>query len=181
VHRLLERTVNLKIGEAYSDLKAALSSKGCKIISEESPNRISVKQGSLWGISPKTAKKTIEVNFTNVDSGTKITCSSNLSSDWKNITYIGCILAAVLVAVCLWIAFDLSTFMVAQKTSFWSWLITFNGSVDFQIGHAFVRLTEFLAAFLSAIIALEVIIVVYVKSKIEQFAEATINSVTSHP
>jgi hypothetical protein len=178
---LLERTVSLKIDEAYADLRVALSDKGCKIVSEKSPEHILVKQGSLWGISPKTAKKTIDVNFSSVDSGTKLTYFSKLSSDWKNITYVGCVLAALLVGVCLWIAFDLGAFMVAQKPSFWSWLITFNGVIDFQIGHAFVRLTEFLAAFLSAVIALELVIVVYAKSKIEQFVEATINSVASHP
>lgn len=174
-----EQTFILKIDKAYADLRAALSESGCKIVSEKSPEQILVKQGSLWGISPKTAKKTIDVKFSSVDSGTKVTCSSNLSSDWKNVTFLGCALAAVLIGVCLWLAFDLGAFMVDQKPSFWSWLITVNGSVDFQIGHAFVRLTEFLAAFLSAIIALELVIVIYVKSKIEQFAEATLNPLLS--
>ena len=107
---MLERTVSLKIEEAYANLKAVLVEKGCKVLSEEPPRQISVKQGSLWGISPKTAKKTVNVNLAPVDSGTRVTFSSKLASDWKNITAVGCALAAVLVGVCLWIAADLSRF-----------------------------------------------------------------------
>ena len=150
---LLEQTVSLEIDQTYANLKAALFNKGCKIISEESPKRILVKQGSLWGMSPKTAKKTIEVNLASVDSGTQVTCSSRMSSDWKNITLVGCVFAAVLVGLCLWMTFDLSAFMVTQKPSFWSWLATVNGSVDFQVAQAFVNLTKSLAVFLSVIIA----------------------------
>jgi len=173
---LLERTVGLGIDKAYADLKAVFSEEGCKIISEEPPKQILVKQGSLWGISPKTAKKTIDATFTPVDSGTRVTCSSRLSSDWKNLTVVGCVLAAFLVGLCLWITFDLDAFMVTQKPSFWSWLATVNGSVDFQVGRAFVNLTNALAVFLSVIILLEIVIAVYVHSRIDRFAEANINS-----
>jgi hypothetical protein len=176
---LLKRTVSLEIDKAYADLKAVLLEKGCKIISEEPPKRILVKQGSLWGMSPRTAKKTIDVNFALVDSGTQITCSSRLSSDWKNITVIGCALAAVLVGLCLWMTFDLDAFMITQKPSFWSWLVTVNGSVDFQVGQAFVNLSKALAVFLSVIILLEILIVIYVHTGIDRFAECTVNSLLS--
>ena len=73
---LLKRTVSVGIDEAYADLKAALVEKGCIIISEEPPKQMLVKQGSLWGMSPGTAKKTIAINFAPVDSGTQVTCSS---------------------------------------------------------------------------------------------------------
>ena len=69
--------------------------------------------------------------------------------------------------------FDLNAFIVTQKPSFWSWLATVNGNVDFQIGKAFVNLTKVLAVFLSAIILLEIVIVVYARAKIDKFAEAT--------
>lgn len=102
---LLERTVNLNIEEAYPKLKAVLVEKGCRVHSEELPRQICFKQGSLWGISPKTAKKTVKVNFAPVDDGTRISCSSRLTSDWKNITLIGCTLAFVLVGLCVWMAY----------------------------------------------------------------------------
>ena len=164
---MLERTVRIEIEEAYADLKAALVEKGCKILSEEPPRQISVKQGSLWGILPKTAKKTVNIQLVSVDSGTRVTCSSKLASDWKNITAVGCALAVVLVGVCLWMATDLGAFMVTHEPSFWSWLVTVEGNVDLRVGQAFVNLTWGLAIFLSAIILLEMVIVVYVYSKID--------------
>ncbi len=177
---MLERTVGLEIDKAYADLKAGLLEKGCKIISEEQPKQILVKQGSLWGMSPISAKKILEVNFASVDSGTQLTGSSRLSSDWKNLTVIGCALAAVLVGLCLWMTFDLNTALVTQRPSFWSWLITVNGSVDFQVGQAFVNLTKALAIFLSVIIILEIVVAVYVHRGIDRFAEKTFNSAFSN-
>ena len=171
-----KQTVNLGIDKAYTDLKATLLEKGCRIISEDQPKQILVKQGSLWGISPKTAKKTIAVDLEAVDSGTQVSCSSRLSSDWKNLTIVGCALAAVLVGLCLWMTFNLATFMVTQKPVFWSWLITVNGSVDFQAGRALVSLTKALTVFLSGIIVLEMVIVFYVHSGMDRFTDDTVNS-----
>jgi hypothetical protein len=170
VLRLIERTVNLGIYKTYSDLKAAFLEKGCKIISEKPPLQILLKQGSLWGISPRTAKKTITVNFASAESETNVTCFSHMSSDWKNLTVIGCVFGAVLVGLCLWIIFDLDTLLVTQKPSFWSWLVTINGSVDLQIVHAFMNLTNALATFLSVVIVLEIGILIYVHSRIDRFA-----------
>jgi hypothetical protein len=174
-----QRIINLGIDEAFSDLKTALAKKGCRIISDEPPKQIMVKQGSLWGLSPKTAKKNMDFNLKPVDSRTQVTSSSRISSDWKNITLIGCVLAAILVGLCLWMAFDLTSFMVTQKSSFWSWLSTINGNLDMQAGQAFVNLTTALAGFLSLIILLETAITLYVHSRIDQFAEETLNSLAT--
>ena len=175
---LLERTVSLEIDKAYAVFKTAFTDKGCKIISEQSPNMILLRQGSLWGVSPSSAKKKIQVNLESVNSTTKVTCSSNLSSDWKNITLIGCVLAAVLVGLCLWMAYDLNTFIVTHRPSIWSWLVTANGNIDFQVGQAFVNLTKTLAVFLSVIIFVEIAITVYVHFRIDRFAEQTLNSIS---
>ena len=177
---MLERNVGIDIDKTYADLKAVLVEKGCRIISEEPPKQILVKQGSLWGMSPRSAKKKLKVILMPMNSGTKVTCSSNLDSDWKNITAVGCVLAAVLIGLCLWITLDLNTFMVTEKPSFWSWIITVNGIVDFQIGRAFVNLTEILAVFLSVIIVLEIVIAVYAHARIDRFAEEILNSLSSH-
>jgi hypothetical protein len=85
-------------------LKVALIKKGCKAISEE-PAQICFKQGSLWGISPKTAKKIVTIKLEPVGDGTQVKCSSKLASDWKNITLIGCALALALMGVCAWMIF----------------------------------------------------------------------------
>jgi hypothetical protein len=172
---LLERTVGLKIEETLPKLKAALNANGCKLISETLPNQILLKQGSLWGISPKTAKKIITVNLEQVVEGTRVRVSSKLASDWKNITLIGCAFAIFLAGLCIWMATDLTTIMITHQNSFWSWLVTVEGIVDLIAARAFVSLMWGLAAFLSVIIILEALIVVYVRSKIDAFTGEILN------
>ena len=111
-----------------------------------------------------------------VDVGTQVKFRSSISSDWKNITLIGSVFAAVLVGVCLWIGLDLNSFMVNARPSFWSWLTTVNGTVDLQVAQSFVNLTKILAAFLSVIILFEVADVVYVHKGIDKFVQEIINS-----
>ena len=172
---MLERTFNLKIDEAYSKLKVAFLDKGCKVISEAPPNQICFKQGSLWGIAPQTAKKNITANLVTVEDGTRVNFSSKLASDWKNITLIGCVLAFVLVGLCVWMATDLSAFMVTREPSFWSWLVTVGRSVDLAAAHSFVNLTWGLTVFLSVIILLEGVIVVYARYRIDLFTQEVLN------
>jgi hypothetical protein len=180
VYLLLDRTFSLEIDKAYADFKASLAEKGCKIISEDPPKHILVKQGSLWGVSPTTAKKTVDATFKAVDSGTRVTCSSHLSSDWKNLTIAGCALAAVLVGLCLWMALDLSNFMVTGKPTFWSWLVTVNGNLDFAVAQAFVNLTKALAGFLSVIIVLEIAVAVHAYSGIDRFVQGILDALLNH-
>jgi hypothetical protein len=172
---LLERTVNLKVEETFPKVKAALTAKGCKVTSEEAPNQICFRQGSLWGISPQTAKKTITATLETAGDQTKLNCSSKLASDWKNITLIGCVFAFVLIGVCAWMASDLTAFIAIRQPSFWSWLVAAGGNVDLLAAQAFVRLTWGLTAFLSFIILLEATIVVFVHSKIDSFAKDALN------
>jgi hypothetical protein len=168
---LLERNVDLEIRKAYENLKAALLQKGCKVIAEEPPTFISVRQGSLWGISPRTAKKVVNCRFSSGDSGTRIVVSSSLSSDWKNLTVIGSALSLIVASLCWWIAADLAGFAESQQPSYWSWIIANGGYTNLGLAQAFVGLTRGLAIFLAVVVLLEVIIYVYVKSRIDEFAE----------
>jgi hypothetical protein len=172
---LLEKTINLTIEDSYSKLKAILVEKGGKIVSEQEQKQICFKQGSLWGVLPKTAKKTVTVTFKPIDEGTRVKCISTLASDWKNITLIGCALAFVLVGVCVWLATDLNATLASHMLGFWGWLITVEGNVDVVAAQALVNLTWGLATFLSAIILLEAAIVVYVRSRIDAFTEDALN------
>jgi hypothetical protein len=171
---LPQYTVNFGIEEAYAKAKAALIEKGCSVVSEEQPIQLLVRQGSLWGISPKTAKKTVRVTLEASGDKTNLTYSSKLAADWKNVTIIGCFLSLVLAAVCVWMALDLSQFMFDGNPSFWSWLITSNDKAQFSTGEAFVNLAYGLAVFLSIIIAIEAVIYVYAGRHIEVFAETTL-------
>ena len=173
---LVERTVGLEIEKAHAELKALLLQRGCRIVAEEAPVLISVKQGSLWGISPRTAKKIVNYRLASVDSGTRITCSSALASDWKNLTILGSALAVLLASLCWWIGMDLDAFMITQQPSYWSWIVTVDGYIDFQTAQSFAGLTRMLAVFLAIIIAVEMVIVVYVHFRINAFAEETLNA-----
>jgi len=175
---LLTRTVGLEIEKAHAELKALLLKRGCRIIAEEPPVLISVKQGSLWGISPKTAKKVVTYRLSPVDSGTRITSSSSLASDWKNLTVIGTALSVLVASLCWWIAMDLDAFMVTQQPSYWSWIATVDGYIDLQTAETFVSLTRMLAVFLAIIIAIEAVIIVYAHFSINSFAEENLKALS---
>jgi hypothetical protein len=172
---LPERSVDLNIDEAYEKVKAVLIEKGCSVVSEEPPKQLLVKQGSLWGLSPRTAKKNIKIKFETIDNETSIKYSSKLARDWKNVTLIGCVLAFAIAVLCVWMAMDLGKFMVDGGQSFWSWIIISGDQVEFKAGEAFVNLAYGLTVFLSVIIVLELAIVVYARSKIEWVIEEALS------
>ena len=60
---MLERFIDLKIDQAYAKLRVILIDRGGKIVFEEQPKRISIKHGSLNGVTPKGAKKVITYDF----------------------------------------------------------------------------------------------------------------------
>jgi hypothetical protein len=173
---LLERTVGLEIEKAFAELKALLLGKGCHVTAEEAPALIEVKQGSLWGISPRTAKKIVICHLAPADYGTRITCSSSLASDWKNLTVIGTALAMLVTALCWWIATDLDSTVTTQHSSYWSWLVTIDGGyVDFQAAQMLAGVTRMLAIFLALIIIAEAAIAVYAHFKTNVFVEETLS------
>ena len=128
--------------------------KNCRIIVEEAPVLISVRQGSLWEISPVTAKKNLNYRLAAAISGTQITCSSSLASDWKSLTVIGCALAVVFASLCPWISMDLNELVTMQQQSYWSWIATVGSYIDVQTAQMFACLTHMVSVFLAIIIAL---------------------------
>jgi hypothetical protein len=175
---LFEFDVKLESEKAFDNLKGLLVQKGCRVVTEEHPTSISVKQGSIWGISPKTAKKTIECRLSPADSKTHITVSSSLSSDWKNLTAIGSILSVIVAAFCLWISFDLEGFVTTQQPTWWSWIATSGDFVNFGFAEALASLAWWLAVFLTVVVFVEIIIYVYAKLKIDAFAEETLKNIS---
>jgi sterol desaturase/sphingolipid hydroxylase (fatty acid hydroxylase superfamily) len=142
-----------------------MSQRGAEVVSEAAPTQLTVRQGSLWGVTPKSAKKIIYFTFEPTeDTKTRVEYSSKVAAEWKYTTVIGCVLAVVLAGVCLWMATDLGTFLVTQQPSVWSWLITLQGTIEFQAGNAIVTLTYGLAFFLFIVVASEVAIYVNVHS-----------------
>ena len=173
---LFEQTITLEVEKAYANLKALSLSKGCRVIADEAPNHLSVSQGSIWGVSPKTAKKVISYRFSSLDSGTRLTVSSKLASDWKNITLIGSAFSLIVAFLCWWIASDLDVLMATQKPSYWSWIAMTDSYVNVQVAQAVAALTRVLAVFLAVVVALEIVIFVYVKSKIDEAAKGYLDA-----
>jgi hypothetical protein len=171
---LIEKTVDLDEEHVFEKLKDALLAKNCKITAEKPPETISAKQGSLWGMSPRTAKKTITWQLSPAGSKTRIAASSSLSSDWKNITIVGSALSIVVVAVCLWISADLESFLSTLQPSWWSWIVASDGVANAAVASSLITLARVLAVFLGVVVALEAVIYVYAKRRIDLFAEETL-------
>jgi len=89
---------------------------------------------------------------------------------------IGCVFSVLLATICWWISVDLKALLVAHSASVWSWIVTVNGYIDFEIAQVLVSLTQSLAVFLVIVTVLEVAVVLYVYSMEDSFAEDTLDS-----
>ena len=70
---------------------------------------------------------------------------------------------------------DLDTFLVTSQPSVWSWITSVDSFIDYQLGESFVNLSRLLAIFLSAVIAMEVVIAFYAYSRIDRFAKEALH------
>ena len=82
---MFENKILQSIEQTYTRLEKILLDSNCKINAKEPPNYIRVTQGSLMGISPMSAKKVVSFNLSTEGSETKITSSSQIAADWKNL------------------------------------------------------------------------------------------------
>ena len=171
---MLEKNVSLEIEKAYAELKDFLLKNKCTVIAEEAPTHIVVKEGSLWGISPRNAKKTINYRLISQDSGTQIVSSSSWTMDYKNLTIIGIVSSVFLAILCLWISADLQAYIVTLKHTYWSWLANAQGLINLQRAQLLINLTKILAAFLTLTLTLEAIVIVYAHHRIDMFAEESL-------
>ena len=172
---LLERIVSLEVEEAYSELKTILLEKGCKIVSEEPPKHISVKHGSLRGVSPKSAKKLVSYHISSHESGTRIVTYSSISSDWVSLTFGGSMIAGFVAAMFWWIASDISSLVINGEPRFWTWLARAFGYPDLQYTFFMINVIKLLAIVLVATITFEVLDFSIVYRKINTFAEETLD------
>ena len=171
---MLERSVDLEIEEAYSELKTILLERGCKIVSEEPPKHVSIEHGSLRGVSPKSAKKVVSYHTFPHESGTRIVSCSSVSSDWANLTLWGNIIAGVVAAVFWWIATDIAALAVDGTSGYWTWLAGAFGYPDVQYTFFMINLTKALSVVLVVAILLEILDVFIVYRGIDTFAVETL-------
>ncbi len=172
---LPERLVNLKINEIYSEMKQFLMDRNYPIIVDEPSVYLSIKQGSIWGILPRTAKKIINYTFSSTKSGTRIHFSSSFAPEWKQLTIIGYIFSILLIGLSFWISTDLNHYLLTGNTGFWSWIATSVNSTGFNSAQSFSDLARILTLFLILILLVETFLVIYSHSKINGVAEEILN------
>ncbi|HII85119.1 TPA: hypothetical protein HA273_00715 [Candidatus Bathyarchaeota archaeon] len=169
------RNTSTEIERTFSELKEVLLEKDCRIISEEPPNHILVRHGSLRGVSPRNAKKIIDYRVYSDNSGSRIVSQSSVSSDWAKLTLWGNIAAGVVAAVFWWIASDIANFLVDGKSGYWTWLAEAFGYPNTQYAFFMVNITKALSVVLVVAIFLEILDVFIVYRKINTFAEETLD------
>jgi len=170
-----ERIVNLKINEVFGKLKQLIILKGYSILNEESPSILTIKQGSIWGMTPRTAKKIVTFNLQPLKSGTSIKYSSKLAPKWKNLTIAGYLLSSFLILLSLWITIDLDLSLLNRAPSFWSWIATYANTINFSALQSFSFLAKLLFFFLIVILLIESVIVIYSYLNVNLIAEETLN------
>ena len=177
---MLQSTASYPIEQTYIRLKKILLDSKCKIISEKPPKHICVTQGSLRGILPMSAKKVISFNILKEESGTKIETSSRISTDWKNLTLYGSIIAAVLMVIFIWILIDMNSYFETGRPVVWAWLAQMYGSYGSWGAMFIIRLIQSLAIFLAFTIVFEIIIVIYVYPRKDAFSRQVIEKITKN-
>jgi len=177
---MLTSIVSYPIEQTFIRLKKILRDSNCKIISEKPSRHICVTQGSLRGILPISAKKVISFNLLNEESGTKIESSSRISSDWKNLTLYGSIIAAVLMVIFVWILIDINIYFETGKPVFWAWFAQMYGSYGSWGVMFIIRLIQALTIFLAFTIVFEIIIVIYVYPRKDVFSLQVIEKITKN-
>jgi len=169
------RNTSTEIERTYSELKVVLLEKDCKIISEEPPKHILVRHGSLRGVSPRNAKKTVDYRIYSDNSGSRIVSQSSVSSDWAELTLWGNIAAGVVAAVFWWLASDIANFLVNGKSGYWTWMAGAFGYPNVQYAIFMVDITKALSVVLVGAVLLEILDVFIVCRKINTFAEETLD------
>ncbi len=172
---MIEQNLNVTVEQAYENLTTVLK-KNYALIIEEPSKRILIKQGSLWGLSPRTAKKMIDYRFSSTSSGTRIVASSSLTPGWKNLTIIGSILSVVAASLCWWVSVDLENFVMTHQPNFWSWLATSGSFTYSDLALSFASLTRGFAIFLVVSLFIEVVIYVHAQHGIDAVARETLKA-----
>ena len=167
------------IEQTYTRLEKILLDSNCKINAKEPPNCIRVTQGSLMGISPMSAKKIVSFNLSTEGSETKITSSSQITADWKNLTLYGSVITAFVVGIFVWITIDMNSYIETAKPGFWAWIAQIYSSED-TVGAIFmINLIQALAVFLALVILIEILIVIYVYPRKNAFSRQVLEKITN--
>lgn len=170
-----ERIIKLETNEIYSKMKQFFLDRDYQILVDTPPDNLSIKQGSIWGILPRTAKKIINYRFYSKQSETEIRFSSSFAPEWKNLTIIGYIVSFFLVGLSFWISVDLEHYLITGTEGFWSWIATSINTSGFSSAQSFSELARILALFLILVLIVETFLVFYSRYKLNDVANEILN------
>jgi hypothetical protein len=168
---LLEKTVPMSVEEAYGKLRSLLAVKNCKFVEELPSKTLVLKQGSLSGVMPKSAKKTIRFELSSLGSETKVVAASKIDPVWTSLTLYGSILAAVLAGLLFWVAADMEAYVLTAKAGVWSWLAGAYGYPDVSRVLFTVSVNRAAAVLLVLTVAFEIAIAAYVYPRKDAFGQ----------
>jgi hypothetical protein len=166
------------IDQAFKGLKKILLGSNYTIISEKTHTYICVTQGSLRGILPLSAKKVVSFFLTSDRKGTKISSSSQISDDWKNLALYGSIITVALIGIFSWITIDMNSYIETARPNFWAWLVQIYGPQGSWGAIFLIELIQSLAIFLVFTILFEILIVIYVYPRKNAFSRQVLEKIT---
>lgn len=176
---LFERKFSQSIEQTYSGLEKTLVDSNCKIIAKEPPHCIRVTQGSLFGVSPMSAKKVVSFDVCAEGSQTTVVSSTQIASDWKNLTLYGNVLTAFVIGVFLWITIDMNNYIQTTKLGFWAWVAKIFESSNMEAAILVSNLIQAIAVFLVLVVIIEILIVIYVYPRKNTFAQRILEKMTN--
>jgi hypothetical protein len=168
---LFERIVALDAEKAYSELKNQLFRQNSKLIIDEPPQHLVVEQGSLFGLTPKGAKKRIECHFHPQGDHTRIVAKTSLSSNWKKVTCLGYLIGAVCIALAILLAFTVQA--IATQPYFLS-IFTEFGSYNYSQLQLIANMLWGLAIFLVSILSVNIIADLLIYRRKDSLIEETL-------
>ena len=108
------------------------------------------------------------------DSKTRIVSISSLASDWKTYTILANTFVGVMIFIGLWIAIDLESTLITQKSGFWGWLLEIFGYTGFQTALTTINLFKILCIICVVVFIISITLDVYAYVRKDSFAEETL-------
>ena len=176
---MFECKVPQSVQQTYSRLEKTLVDSNCKINAKEPPYCIRVTQGSLFGVSPMSAKKEVSFNLCGEGSQTRVVSSSQIASDWKNLTLYGNVITAFVIGVFLWITLDMNNYIQTAKPGFWAWIAQLFESPNMGEAILVSNLIQALAVFLVFVVLIEILIVIYVYPRKNAFSQYALEKISN--
>ena len=131
------------------------------------------------GILPMNAKKVVSFHLSSEGSETKISSSSEISKDWKNLTLYGSIITAIVIGIFVWITIDMINYIETASPSFWAWLAQIYLPHDPLMANLMISLIQSLTIVLALTIVFEILIVIYVYPRKNSFSRQVLEKISN--